>query len=65
MSGKAKSITTTLNLHGQSEEHVFEAVKLILSRGGCLSCGRMAILRVDFGDPVQPGTAGIAGVIEE
>lgn len=58
----AKHANALLETRGQSSEHVHAAVDEILKLSGCLTCGRLAILRVDFiSDP--PPDAAKNGII--
>jgi hypothetical protein len=59
-----KTATLTFNPHNQNIDGVQSVVKQILGMAGCPQCGRLAVLRVDFGDPVpdQLGKQGVVGI---
>ena len=44
----AKSATLTLNPQHQTLESVHRLVAQVLGRAGCATCGRIALLKVDF-----------------
>ena len=47
-----KSVTLTINPHNQNLDSVHRLVAQVLGKAGCGTCGRIALLRVDFlGDP--------------
>ena len=60
----AKTATVTFNPHGQTIDNVQTVVKQILGRAGCPQCGRLALLKVDFGDPItdELGKLGVVGI---
>jgi hypothetical protein len=43
-----KFASAAINPKAQTLDHVNQIVADILRRGGCLACGRVALLRVDF-----------------
>jgi len=48
----AKLARLALNPHSQNIEHIQQIVKTVLGRAGCISCGRMLRLEIEFlGDP--------------
>ncbi len=59
-----KSATLTFNTHGQNIDGVQAVMKQILGMAGCPQCGRLAVLKVDFGDPPpeQLGKQGVVGL---
>jgi len=69
MNGKqaAKVITVTLNTHGQSIDSIKQVVSGVFGRGGCLTCGRGAVLRVEFqvDPPPELAQAGVISMSEE
>lgn len=59
---KMKSATATLNTQNQNAESLNQLMGSILKLAGCLSCGRVAVLRVDLlGDP-PPDFAKLGGI---
>jgi hypothetical protein len=59
---KMKSATATLNTQNQDAESLNKLLGSILKVAGCLSCGRVAILRVDLvGDP-NPDFTKLGGI---
>ena len=53
-----------INPVGQTHEDVNEIVATLLARAGCLGCGRLAYLAVEFAGDPGPDLAK-AGVISE
>ena len=43
-----KFATASINTKGQTLDQVHQIVADIVRRGGCLACGRIALLHVDF-----------------
>ena len=48
MSLQPKFASAAISSKGQTVEHINHLVADILRRGGCLGCGRIALLRVEF-----------------
>jgi hypothetical protein len=55
MSGK--STTVALSTHEQTADKITQLVHSILGRAGCLSCGRIALLHVEFQSDPPPEIA--------
>jgi hypothetical protein len=63
---EAKFTSVILNPKGQNLESVHRVVAAILGRAGCSTCGRAAVLRVDFlGDPLPEfGKENVISLVE-
>jgi hypothetical protein len=53
----AKYASATLNSKDQNREAIDRVVRDILGHGGCPTCGRIAVLRVDFVSDPPPDLA--------
>ena len=62
-----KAATVYLQSHGQSADSVTHLVKEILGRAGCLACGRLALLHMDFISDPDPALAkgGVISIATE
>jgi hypothetical protein len=54
-----KSARLTLATEAQTRERVTELVAAILGRAGCLTCGRLVALEVEFASDPEPDLAGL------
>jgi len=61
-SSSRKSATLTFTQRDQNIKGVHTVVEQILGMAGCPQCGRLALLRFDFGDP-PPEALGKLGVV--
>jgi hypothetical protein len=58
----SRTMELLVNPHGQTQEKVNEIIAYVLGVGGCLHCGRLIKLNVEFGVDPAPDAAK-AGVI--
>ena len=66
MSNSSKFASVSLNPREQSLESLHDLMAQIVGRGGCLGCGRVAYLRVDFvGDPPTGFNQGVISFNEQ
>jgi hypothetical protein len=61
-----KAAQVTFNPEDQTADHIHEVVKYLLGKAGCLACGQVAILNIEFrGDPDRElAKAGVISVSE-
>lgn len=61
-----KAAHVTFNPNDQTADHIQEVVKYLLGKAGCLACGRVALLNIEFlGDPERElAQAGVISVSE-
>lgn len=62
-----KTATAYLQSHGQTADSITHLVKDILGKAGCLACGRLAFLHMDFISDPDPALAkgGVVSIATE